>query len=263
MKLIDSHAHPAPTHFKNPGEVLDRARKAGVEKIIIPFDLGDWEEGLAFASEHKGFLYPAVGVHPHTATAMVGFVEQDLAGFLRSHPEVVAVGETGLDFRNASKKQRTSQEETFRKVIFIAQLFGLPLIVHSRGAHKETARVIDRGRCSRGVIHSFEGTAKEAEQYLDLGFYLSFSGLVCLSRGKSLRAAVEATPLDRLLIETDAPYLSPNPAKYPTNEPAHLPRIAKQIARWKKIDVEEVAETTYRNAAELFSLDKDLSGVVE
>lgn len=263
MKLIDSHAHPNNPQFSNPGAALRYAKHVGIEKIVVPVNWRNetewWDKGLAFVKQYEGFLYPAIGIHPLTTEDLDPLWEQALTKYLVENPQIVAVGEIGLDFsRSHNLDSRYRQKDVFKQATHIAGLFKKPIIVHSRNAANETIECLREysGRYKgTGVIHSFSGNKEDATRFLTCGFHLSFSGLVCLSRGKHLREVVEMVPLDRMLVETDSPYLSPNPSKYRVNEPALLPRIVKQVAKWKKLDVEEVAEATRQNAIKLFGLE--------
>ena len=257
VELIDSHAHiQGPEFASDLEEVLERARVAGVGKIIVVGGAGNLQsnrDGLELARRHPG-LFATVGIHPHDAREMR---EEDLAWLkgLTEDPRVVAVGETGLDFYY-DNSPRKLQMELFCRFIHMARETGLPLVVHDRDAHGEIAAMLGQEGAGevRGVIHCFTGEFPDAKAFLDLGFYVSFTGIVTFKNAASLREAAAKIPLDRIMVETGSPYLTPVPHRGKRNEPAFVPRVAETLAQIKGIPLEEVARVTSANAHALFGI---------
>jgi TatD DNase family protein len=255
--LIDSHAHIQGKEYAGEVEaVIERARTAGVEKIIVVGGAGDMSsntEAVALAARFEN-VYATVGMHPHDAKDVSA---EDLAKLreLIVHSKVVAVGETGLDYYY-SHSPHDVQRRVFTQFIYIARETRLPIVVHEREAAVESAELLRREGAGelRGVIHCFTGDYNAARAYLDLGFYLSFTGIITFKNAEPLREVVRRVPLERMLVETDSPYLTPVPHRGKRNEPAYVRWVAEMIARIKAICLEEVAETTTGNAAALFKI---------
>ncbi|MFQ5849181.1 MAG: TatD family hydrolase [Candidatus Binatia bacterium] len=257
LGLIDTHAHIQSEEFASDiNEALERARGAGVEKIIVVGGAGDLssnDAGLEL-SRHRPGLFATVGMHPHDAREVR---EEDLSWLrgLTRDPKVVAVGETGLDFYY-EHSPRQVQMELFCRFIHMACETELPLVVHDRDAHREVAEFIRRegkGKV-RGVLHCFTGDFEDAKIFLDLGLYLSFTGIVTFKNAGGLREVVRKIPLDRVLVETDAPYLAPVPYRGRRNEPAFVQLVAETIAEVRGLTADEVARTTSLNAQALFGI---------
>lgn len=256
MILVDAHCHLEPKDFPQPEAVIERAREAGVVHAVVVGQLqmsGGFGHAVELARTHPAFLTATVGIHPHEANAATAddWVEVERLVALR---EVAAVGETGLDFfyRHAAPE---AQMEAFRRHCQLARAQKKPLVVHVRDAHVECAEVLrGEGVCS-GMIHCFTGDTEAARRYLDLGFFLSVSGMVTYPKTESLQAAIAFAPLDRLMVETDSPYLAPVPhrGKRP-NEPAWVVETARKVAQLKGCEVDEVALCCARNAVSLFRL---------
>jgi TatD DNase family protein len=227
-----------------------------VEKIIVVGGAGDMSsntEAVALAARFEN-VYATVGMHPHDAKDVSA---EDLAKLreLIVHSKVVAVGETGLDYYY-SHSPHDVQRRVFTQFIYIARETRLPIVVHEREAAVESAELLRREGAGelRGVIHCFTGDYNAARAYLDLGFYLSFTGIITFKNAEPLREVVRRVPLERMLVETDSPYLTPVPHRGKRNEPAYVRWVAEMIARIKAICLEEVAETTTGNAAALFKI---------
>ena len=254
--LIDTHCHIQTEEFdEDRGEVLARARDAGVDTLIVVGGAGDLstnDKAVSLAEEHEG-LYATVGMHPHDAKD-VSAEDMDRLRGLAAHPKVVAIGETGLDF-HYEHSPRQVQREMFERFVGLAIETRLPIVVHNRESDHEAAETI-RGAGGRleGVIHCFTSDAAAARTFLDLGFYLSFSGIVTFKNAEELRDVARSVPLDRLLIETDAPFLAPVPKRGRRNEPAYVAFVAETLARARGVEVEEIAEAASRNARTLFRL---------
>lgn len=255
--LIDTHCHIQTEEFDADREaVLARARGAGVETLVVVGGAGDLsanDKAVSLAERHDG-LFATVGMHPHDVKD-AGPDAMDRLRSLAGHPRVVAIGETGLDF-HYEHSPRQAQMDMFERFVALAMETRLPLVVHNRESDRETAETL-RGRGKgklAGVIHCFTSGADAARSFLDLGFYLSFSGIVTFRNADALRDVARWVPLDRLLIETDAPFLAPVPKRGGRNEPAHVRFVAETLARVRGVSVEEVADATSRNARTLFGL---------
>lgn len=257
LDLIDSHAHiQGPEFAGDLHEVVDRARAAGVVKIVIVGGAGDLssnDDAIAVAHSFPG-LFATVGMHPHDAKD-VNHADLKRLAELAADPKVVAVGETGLDFYY-DHSPRELQTKIFAQFIQMARETELPLIVHDRDAHREIAGLLkSEGEGDlRGVIHCFTGDYGAAKAFLDLGFYISFSGIVTFKNAGPLREVAQKLPLDRLLVETDSPYLTPAPHRGKRNEPAFVRLVAETIASVREIPLEDVIHATSRNAHALFGI---------
>ena len=257
LGLIDSHAHIQGKEYAGEaGAVVQRAREAGVARIIVVGGAGDISSNAAAVTlaQSSPSLYATVGMHPHDAKD-VGEEELRKLKQLAAHPKVIAVGETGLDyFYNHSPRE--VQRRVFGQFIRLAIDTGLPLVVHERDASSETVEILRHEGAGRieGVIHCFTGNYEAARAYLDLGFYLSLSGIITFKNADALREVVRQVPLDRMFVETDSPYLTPVPHRGKRNEPAYVGLVAEAIARVKRITLEEVAHPTTRNVRQLFRI---------
>ncbi len=260
MKLIDAHCHLETKDFPVAGEVIARAREAGVVHAVVVGLLqkpGDFGNALAAARAHPDFLTPTIGVHPHDAAAATVDDWKTLES-LAALPEVKAIGETGLDYYY-DHSPRDVQREKFRFQCQLAKTVKKPIVIHVRDAHDECFEILQSEGMSSGMIHCFTGDLPAARKYLDLGFHLSISGVVTYKKTEPLQEAVKFAPLDRLMVETDSPYLSPAPyrGKWP-NEPMRVAETAKKVAELHGKDADEVALTCARNTARLLGLTIDL-----
>ncbi len=255
--LIDSHAHIQGKEYAGEAEaVISRAHAAGIEKIIAVGGAGDMSsntEAIALAESFAN-VYATVGMHPHDAKD-VGADEMEKLKALCTHPKVIAVGETGLDYYY-DHSPRDVQRHVFAQFIHMASETGLPIVVHERDAAGDATELL-RGEGAgklRGVIHCFTGNYDAACAYLDLGFYISFTGIITFKNADPLREVVRKVPLERMLIETDSPYLTPVPHRGKRNEPLYVRFVAETIAKVKELAVEEVARVTTENVKHLFRI---------
>jgi TatD DNase family protein len=255
--LIDSHAHLDGEEFEGDLDaVVARARAALARVVLVGLwrGPGDFGNARALAAREPGLFCATVGVHPHDCARVP---EEDWAACERMarEPSVVAVGETGLDF-HYHHSPGEAQVAGFRRSIRMAATAGKPLVVHVREADAECARVLrEEGVPARGgVIHCFTGDAAAARAYLDLGLYVSVAGVVTFGSAEPIRQAVRIVPRDRLLVETDCPYLAPVPFRGKRNEPAHVVETARKVAELWGASLEEVARVTGENARRLFGL---------
>lgn len=250
--MIDSHAHlDFPPFDPDREAVIARARAVGMVAILnVGADLESSRASVALAQQYD-FIYAAVGIHPHDAKTLTPAVLEELRHLAR-HPKVVAVGEIGLDYyRDLSP--RPVQRQAFADQLALAAELGLPVVIHSRDALDDTLAIL-RGWSGRGVLHSYSGGPEWLEEVLALGFSVGISGPVTFPNAHRLWAVAAAVPLDRLLVETDCPYLTPEPYRGRRNEPAYVWYVAGGVARARGISAEEVARITTENAAHLFRL---------
>ncbi len=255
--LIDSHAHIQGKEYAGEVEsVIARARDAGVDKIIAVGGAGEMSsnhDAVALANSYEN-VYATVGMHPHDAKD-VGAEELQNLRDLTVHPKVIAVGETGLDYYY-SHSAHDVQRRVFMDFINLARATGLPLVVHERDAAQDAAQLLrSEGNGNlRGVIHCFTGNYEAVRAYLDLGFYLSFTGIITFKNAEPLRDVVRQVPLEKMLIETDSPYLTPVPHRGKRNEPAYVRLVAEAIAKIKGVSLEEIAQITTGNVRDLFKI---------
>ena len=253
--IVDSHCHlDYPGLVEREAEIVENARKAGVGLMVtIATRPSAWDAATALAERHES-VTAALGVHPHHA-GEEGL--EDPAPLLRAtaHPRVVAIGETGLDYFY-DLAPRASQAASFRVHIAAARAAGLPLIVHTREADEDTMAILE-GEMAQGafggVIHCFSSSRRLAERAVALGLYLGIGGMLTFKRADDIRATVADMPLDRLLLETDAPYLAPVPKRGKTNEPAFTAHVAAKLAEVMQRSVAEIEERTTANFYRLFA----------
>jgi TatD DNase family protein len=254
-RLVDSHCHLDFEDFADErGEVIARARRAGVGTLVtICTKITEFPSIRAIA-ETDPDIWCTVGIHPHEAASQPDTDEAALVEYVR-HPKVIGVGECGLDY-HYDYAPRDRQAEVFRTHARAARRAGVPMVVHTREADADTARLLteesDGGRLA-GVLHCFTSGRELAMHGLDLGFYVSFSGIITFKSAADLREIVKAVPLDRLLVETDAPYLAPVPMRGKRNEPAFVVHTAAAIAAMKGVSAEELASITTENFHRLFT----------
>lgn len=263
--IIDTHAHLNMDFDKDQAEAISRAADAGVTNIItVGTDLDSSRKAVELSERYTG-VYAAVGIHPHDVTAIT-MADIDTLGQIAMHPRVVAIGETGLDFyRDISPKDK--QIIAFLWQLDLAEEQGLPVIVHCRQAAEEMVGLL-RSRLAapsstrqqyRGVIHCFNGDINTAKEYLDMGFYISLGGYIGYPRSKTLHEVIRSIPQDRLLVETDCPFLPPQKYRGQRNEPAYLALTVKTLAEIMAAPYEDIAAVTTQNAGRLFGLPLDNS----
>jgi len=252
--LIDTHCHLDARVFDADREAcIGRARAAGVERLVAigtgdgPPDL---EAGIRLAERHP-FISATVGVHPHDAAKATDQTWAELAA-LTAHPKVVAVGEIGLDYHYNFSPPET-QRAVFVRQLELAREARLPVVIHTREAWRDTVELIRRHWVPGpgGVFHCFSGGPREAEEALELGFYVSFSGIVTFPKAEEIREASRLVPEDRLLVETDAPYLAPAPYRGKRNEPAYIVETVRMLARVRGVEPESVARFAWDNWSRL------------
>jgi TatD DNase family protein len=258
--MFDSHAHLNDSRFApDRPEVIARAREAGVAgMIVVGYDLPSSQVALKLAAEEPD-IWSAVGVHPHDAADVTPAVLDSLRQ-LAGHERVVAIGESGLDyFRNLSPPP--VQRQAFAEFIRLARELSLPLIVHCREAQEDCLRVLDEERDpgQTVIMHCFAGGMEFARQCLERGFYLGLAGTITYPKAFALRKLAAEGPLERLLIETDCPYLPPQAHRGQRNEPAYVRYVAETVAKARGVGIAEIARQTAANARQAFRLDQGVS----
>lgn len=257
VTLIDSHCHLDEERFATDRDaVIARAEAAGVGCMITIGASGGMQanhDAVALAQRHAS-IFATVGIHPHEASTVTPAVIDEITRLART-PRVVAIGETGLDYYY-DNSPRPAQRDAFRQFVALARQLRLPLVVHLRDAYDDAVTILRDERAAEvgGVIHCFSGDRAVAPAFLDLGFHLSFSGIVTFKKAEELRAVVRMTPADRLLVETDAPFLAPVPHRGQRNEPAYMVFTAAAIAAERRQPIEELAALTRTNTERLFGL---------
>ncbi|NLX62749.1 MAG: TatD family hydrolase [Tissierellia bacterium] len=253
--LIDSHAHLDDRRFdKDRDEIIKSLEEAGVELVINPgADVSSSIKAVALAEKYPN-IYAAVGVHPHDAKTM----DENTIDLLRSftkREKVVAIGEIGLDY-HYDNSPRDVQRKRFREQLALAKEVGLPVIIHSRDAAKDTYDILEEAQDGslKGVMHCYSGSIEMAMEYIKLGFYISLAGPVTFKNARVAKEVAKAVPIDRLLIETDAPYLTPEPYRGKRNEPVYVRYVAGTIAELRGMTFEEVAKKTAENTKRLFNI---------
>ena len=261
--FIDSHCHLDFPEFQSRlPEVLSNMEKANVQHALcVSVDLPDFPKVLKLAEDHT-HLYASVGVHPDyedTPEPSFEFLVETA-----KHPKIVAIGETGLDYYRMGDRSYESMEwqrERFRTHIRAAIASKRPLIIHTRSASADTLRILQEEGASKigGVMHCFTESLEVAQAAMEMGFFISFSGIVTFKSAKDLQETCRQVPLNKLLIETDSPYLAPVPYRGKTNEPAWVAQVGEFVADLKGVSVERLAKQTYDNFFECFQIDRSFS----
>jgi len=254
--LIDTHTHLDDARYDGDRDaMIDRARQAGVERFVtIGCDLASSRAAVALADQHQ-FVYASIGVHPHEVKHISEGWYDEFRRLARNN-KVVAYGEIGLDYHYNHSSPK-DQRERFREQIQLARELHLPIIIHTREAQEDTITILKEEKAAEvgGVFHCFSGDAWLAQDALEMGFYLSFSGILTFQNATMLRDIAKHTPLDRLLVETDCPYLTPVPHRGKRNEPAYVAHVAKQLAAiHPELSPEEIEQHTTENAKRLFKI---------
>ncbi|MEY3202138.1 MAG: hypothetical protein RIR70_1688 [Pseudomonadota bacterium] len=250
--FVDSHCHlDFPDLASRTGEVLANMASLKVgHALCVSVNLADWPKVIGLAERHEN-LFASVGVHPDYEDVE----EPDVAALSSraAHPKVIAIGETGLDYYRPTGDLEW-QRERFRTHIRAAREVGLPLIIHTRASAEDTLAIMAEERADQvgGVMHCFTETQEVAEAAIDLGFYISFSGIVTFKNATALKDVARSIPLERMLIETDSPYLAPVPHRGKTNEPGWVSHVAEEIARLRGDTVENIGRATTQNFFKLF-----------
>lgn len=254
---FDSHAHYDDAQFHADRDALLKSLpEAGVDYVIdCASDLASAEKVLDLVDRYN-FMYGAIGIHPEAVGDLDPEAVTSLYGYIEDSPKIVAVGEIGLDYHYEDNPSRDVQQEWFIEQIELAKELELPIIVHSRDAAQDTYEILRDYDAAQvgGVLHSYSGAPEMAQKYVDMGFYLGIGGMVTFENAKKVALTVEKIPLERLLIETDCPYLAPVPMRGKRNDSRNLRYTAARIAEIKGITPEEVARVTTENAKRLFGI---------
>lgn len=253
--LFDTHAHLEEKNFAiDLDQVLVRAKEQGVSLILnVGYNLKHARLSVDLARKYD-FIYAAVGLHPHDAKDATDELWEEIYK-LAAHPKVVAIGEMGLDYyRDHSPRQ--VQRRAFRHQIKIAKDLKMPIIIHDRDAHQDVLTIVKEEQASQvgGVFHAFSGSWEMAKEVLNLGFYIAIGGPVTFTNARKVLEVARKVPLDRLLLETDCPYLTPHPYRGKRNEPGYVKLVAEKIAELKNVPFEEVCRVTKENGQKLFQI---------
>ena len=255
-RLFDTHAHlDFPKLHDDLDAVVARAREAGVERIVTIGASRGLDSNYRALEIARRFdhIDCTAGIHPHDAALCDDEVFQTIVDDFASLPEVVAIGETGLDYYY-DNAPREKQKEVFRRFLRLALEVEKPVIIHSREAEEDTVNIIDEVGNRRGILHCFSGSTAMAKEVLELDFHISFSGIVTFKSAAELREIASFVPDDKILVETDAPYLAPSPKRGKTNEPAFVRHTAAVVAEARGETLEELAAKSYANACALYGL---------
>ncbi len=254
MKIIDSHCHIDRVDLDQFGgsmeSMLAHAKDLSVEEFLcVCIDLEHFDDVFSLAKSHQQ-IYASVGVHPVEQEGKDPSVEELLA--LADHEKIIAIGETGLDYFHVKKDTADWQRERFRRHITASNQSGKPMIIHTREAKADTIEIMQQEQAQAGVMHCFSEDWETAKAALDLGFYISFSGIITFKSAADLREVAKKVPANRLLVETDSPYLTPVPYRGRANSPAYTYYVAEKLAEIRGVSVDNIAQQTTQNFNDLF-----------
>jgi TatD DNase family protein len=252
--LIDTHAHLDFPNFKDDtvDNILTRAKAAGVSTVInVGADLQGSRDSVVLAQKYPD-IYASVGIHPHDAAMVTTEVISELKSLAKG-PKVVAVGEIGLDYFKYDGDRKV-QQTVFEKQLALAKELELPVIIHDRDAHDDVLTILKQFLPLRGVMHCFSGDVDFAKKILDIGFLLSFTGNITFPKAEQLRKVVEFVPIEKIMVETDCPFLAPQAYRGQRNEPAYVLEVARMISSLKQLPIDEIADRTTRTAITFFNL---------
>ena len=257
MGLFDTHAHLYDKAFdKDREDVISRIFKP-FDYVVVPSeDVTTSQKAVALAESYP-HIYAAVGIHPQVTKDASEEAMDELADLAKQHPKVKAIGEIGLDYYYLYTDKET-QKKWFARQIELAKDLDLPILIHDRDAHGDTLDILKahKGQKLRGILHCFSGSLETAKELMKLGFYISFAGPVVFPKSLKLKEVAKEIPLDRLLIETDSPYLTPPPHRGKRNDPSNVYYVAQEIARLKEIPLEELIAATTKNARLLYQIEE-------
>ena len=252
--LFDTHAHYDDEAFDPDRELLlESLPQRGVALVVNPgCDLESSRKAVAYAAEYP-HVYAAVGIHPENCG---GFTPADMDALrqLAQQPKVVAIGEIGLDYYWAENPPRELQQQVLRSQLALARELSLPVIIHDRDAHADTMAIVREFPGLRGVFHCFAGSVEMARELVDMGWYLSFNGAATFKNARKAPEVIQAVPMDRLMIETDAPYLTPAPYRGRRNDSTYVHLVAEKIARLRDMTPQEVEQATWENGKRFFGI---------
>ena len=256
MKIIDSHCHIDRVDLDQFGgsmeSMLAHAKDLSVEEFLcVCIDLEHFDDVFSLAKAYEN-IYASVGVHPTEQEGKDPSVDELLA--LANHDKIIAIGETGLDYFHIEKDTADWQRDRFRRHIAASNQSGKPMIIHTRDAKEDTIELMQQERAGQGVMHCFSEDWDTAKAAIDLGFYISFSGIITFKSAESLREVAKKVPADRLLVETDSPYLTPVPYRGRPNSPAYTYYVAEKLAEIRGTSINDIADTTTANFKKLFAV---------
>ena len=256
MKIIDSHCHIDRVDLDQFGgsmeSMLAHAKDLSVEEFLcVCIDLEHFDDVFSLAKAYEN-IYASVGVHPTEQEGKDPSVDELLA--LANHDKIIAIGETGLDYFHIEKDTADWQRDRFRRHIAASNQSGKPMIIHTRDAKEDTIELMQQERAGQGVMHCFSEDWDTAKAAIDLGFYISFSGIITFKSAESLREVAKKVPADRLLVETDSPYLTPMPYRGKPNSPAYTYYVAEKLAEIRGTSINDIADTTTANFKKLFAV---------
>ena len=254
--LFDTHSHLNVKQFEqDEGKVIQRAKDNGVSKIaVVGFDYPTIEKAIELSKNYEG-IYPIIGWHPTEAGSYSDEVEEKLTKLVKKE-KIIALGEMGLDY-HWMEDPKEIQIESFRKQIQLAKKLKLPIVIHNRESTEDVYQVLKEEDIQEigGIMHSFNLSPEWLEKFLALGMHISFSGVLTFKNAPKVKESAQRVPLNRVLIETDAPYLSPEPHRGTRNEPSYVRFVAEELARLHDVSLEEIADITTKNAIELFKIE--------
>jgi TatD DNase family protein len=249
--FVDVHAHLDDKAFNDDREqVLESIEEAGIIVINAGSDIASSRSSVELADKHD-FIFACVGVHPHEAQKVEKDYLKELEK-LAKHPKVIGIGEMGLDYYY-DFSDRETQKKVFMEQLDLAKSLDLPVIVHNREAHQDTLDILKKMPPAKGLMHCYSGSPEMARELIRLGFYFSFGGVITFKNARKPKEVASKLPLDRILMETDCPYLSPEPYRGKRNDPTRIPIIAQQMAQLRGISVEEIQKDTYTTFRHLFN----------
>ncbi len=252
--FIDTHCHLSKDDYSDIDIVINAARENEVKFLIIcGCDKEGIKEAIELADKYNNILL-SIGYHPSEASEVSDIDLEELEQLLKNNKKVVAVGEIGLDY-HWDKENKEAQKTLFKKQIEIAKRLNLPVVIHSRDAFQDTYDILKEAK-HRGVIHCFSGNLENAKMYIGIGFYLGIGGVVTF-KNTNLKETLKEIPIDRIILETDSPYLAPTPHRGEQNEPKYIPLIADEVGKIYKISIDNLQEIIKKNTEKIFNLDLD------
>ncbi|MBR3873493.1 MAG: TatD family hydrolase [Clostridia bacterium] len=255
MNLFDSHCHLENGRFESDlPEVMARMEDAGVRRCILAGSDMETSEQIVKMTQQHANVYGVVGIHPHDAKTWTDDCAQQIADWTKEE-RIVGVGEIGLDYYY-DHSPRDVQQEVFVKQLLLARQLDLPAVFHVRDAHGDVLSILraHRNELPAGVVHCYSGSVESAREYLDMGFYISFAGPITFKNANKLLDAAAYVPADRILVETDSPYLAPVPMRGRRNEPTFVQYVAQKVAELRGVTAEEMAQTAFENTCRLFHI---------
>jgi len=248
--FVDVHAHLDDEAFDTDRqEMIKKIEEAGIIVVNAGSDMASSRFSVKLAEEFD-FIYACVGIHPHEAKKVEKDYLTELEELAKS-PKVIAIGEIGLDYYYGSS-EKDAQKKVFREQIELAKSLNLPVVVHDRDAHKDTADILKNIKPERGLMHCYSGSLEMAQEFIEMNFYFSFGGVITFKNAKRPREVAAQLPLDKILLETDCPYLTPEPYRGKRNDPTKIPVIANKLAELHQVSLQEIEEITYANFKKLF-----------